>query len=69
MSRRAVAWPTWSLCALCVALVALTVLLQHLTPEIPRRDWPPLTYVLVGVLWLAYRRSVPSSSRTNHETS
>jgi hypothetical protein len=32
----------------------LTVLLQHLTPEIPRRDWPSLTYVLVGVLWLAY---------------
>jgi hypothetical protein len=32
----------------------LTVLLQQLTPEIPRRDWPPLTYVLVGVLWLSY---------------
>jgi hypothetical protein len=54
MSRRAVAWPAWSLCALCVALVALTILLQHLTPEIPRRDLPPLAYVLVGVLWLTY---------------
>jgi hypothetical protein len=54
VNRRAVAWLAWSLCALCVALVVLTVLLQNLTPEIPRRDWPPLMYVLVAVLWLAY---------------